>query len=81
MFEHNSNLGAPVILLREWHVQFDLLGILDRSAGMLILSAEKYVRVSLQKFNVNMIGLTYDSFCKGNEYYFMWSYHSMDRNW
>ena len=23
-----------------------------------------------QRFNVNMIGLTYDSFCRGNEYFF-----------
>jgi len=33
-----------------------------------------------QRSNVNMIGWTRDSFCEGNDYYFMWSYHSMDEN-
>jgi len=47
VFDHNNNLGAPVILLREWQVEFDLLGILDRSTGMFILSTGEYVRVSL----------------------------------
>ena len=62
-------------------MEFDLLGILDRFTGMLILSVGEYVESHYQRFNVNMIGLTCDSFCKGNECYFMWSYHSMDKNW
>jgi len=52
-------------------VEFDLLGILDRFTGMLILSVGEYVESHYQRFNVNTIDLTCDSFCKGNKCYFM----------
>ena len=62
-------------------MEFDLLGILDRYTGMLILSSGNKSESHYQRFNVNMICLTYDSFCKGNECHFMWSYHYVDKNW
>ena len=52
-------------------MEFDLLGILNRSTGMLILSVGEYVESHYHRFNVNMIDLTCDSFYKENECYFM----------
>ena len=44
-------------------------------------SACIYQKFYCQRFNVNVTDLICNSFCWGNDYSFMWSYHFIEENW
>ena len=49
VFEHNSNLSGPVILLKRMTSRVNSLGKLTNFAGMLVLSTGEQARVLLSE--------------------------------